>query len=354
MGWDELRPVPVEMTAVRFAEFGGPDVLHPERVAVPVPREVLVQVRAVGVGRLLDLVARSGHHPYASFVLPHILGAEHVGVIAGHGAGVDAPPVGTRVAVFPVVNPIEDQHTLAGYPELSPALQIIGTHRPGAYAQYTAVPAVNVFAVPSGVSPTEAVAVALSGAVALNQFHRVGLRPGQRVLVQGASSALGSVTALLAQHLGARVVAASRSSAKRAGLRRLGLTHVVDPTAADFAESVHAAFDGHGPDVVVDDLGEPTLWAAGLAVLAPGGAVVSSGAFLGREVTVDLARLYSRGQRIIGVRTGTLTSAAHLWELVGSGFRADVDRTFGLTAAADAHRHIEAGANVGRVALLIT
>lgn len=112
-------------------------------------------------------------------------------------------------------------------------------------------------------------------------------------------------------------------------------------------------FSGHGADVVVDDLGEPTVWAAGLAVLATGGAVVSSGAFLGGEVAIDLRRLYSRGQRVIGVRTGNLTSAARLWELVAAGFRADVDRTYPLAGAADAHHHIEASANTGRVALLI-
>lgn len=355
VAWRPLRPVPEQMTAVVFDEFGGPEVLHPSGLPVPVPGpgEVLVQVRAVAVGRLLDLVARSGKHPYASFVLPHVLGAEHVGVVAATGPGVAGPTVGTRVAVYPSVNPVEDRQTAAGLPELSPALQIIGTHRSGAYAQYTAVPAGNVFAVPAGVTPTEAVAVALSGPVALNQFHRVGLASGQRVVVQGAASALGSVTALLAQHLGAQVVATSRSADKRDHLRRLGLDHVLDATDEAFAGQVAAVFRGEGADVVVDNLGDPVVWSAGLAVLGPGGTMVSSGAFLGREVVVDLHRLYVQGQRIVGVRTGNLAAAARLWQLVADGFRSDVDRTFPLADAAAAHRYVEASSNVGRVALVV-
>lgn len=353
--WRELRPVPAEMTAVRFHEFGGPDVLRVDRIPVPTPGpgEVLVQVRAVGVGRLLDLVARAGKHPYARFDLPHILGAEHVGLVAAWGDGVAGPPIGSRVAVYPSVNPVEDEHTAAGQPELSPVLKIIGTHRPGAYALYSTVPAVNVFVVPDGVSPTQAVALALSGPVALNQFTAVGLRPGQRVLVQGASSALGSTTALLARELGAEVIATSRSEDKRADLRRLGLGTVLDPHDEDLVAKVRQAFGGAGADVVVDNLGEPTIWAASLAVLAPGGAVVSSGAFLGRQVVVDLQRLYVQGQRIVGVRTGNLRAAAELWQLVAAGFRVDVDRTFPLEEAAAAHRHVESGANVGRVALVV-
>jgi NADPH:quinone reductase-like Zn-dependent oxidoreductase len=76
-----------------------------------------------------------------------------------------------------------------------------------------------VFTVPHDMTPADAVAVALAGVVAMNQFMRAGFTPGQRVIVQGATSALGSTTALLARHLGAKVVVTSRHESKRARLR---------------------------------------------------------------------------------------------------------------------------------------
>jgi len=342
------------MRVVAFHEFGGPDVLRVDEVPTPqpAPGEVLIRIAAVSVGRLLDLVARSGRHPYAKFTFPHVLGAEHTGVVAAVGADVAGFDVGDRVATFPLLTDPDCPMVTAGFAELSPTARIIGTHLSGAYADYIAVPATNVSAVPEGMSPAEAVAVALAGVVAMNQFTRAGLVAGQRVVVQGASSALGSTTALLARHLGARVIVTSRDETKRERLRELGFDAVLQASSPTFAADVRDVFDGSGADIVVDNLGDPALWTHGMDALAPGGAMVSSGAFLGRTVPVDLQRLYSFGQRVIGVRSGNLAAARRLWAEAASGFRSVVDRTFPLTEAARAHEYVEASANVGRVALL--
>lgn len=353
--WPTEATLPGTMTAVTFRQFGGPDVLHPEEVQVPpLARDhVLIRVGAVSVGRLLDLVARSGNHPYARFSFPHILGAEHAGVVAAIGADVTGHRIGDHVATFPVVTDPNCPVVQAGYGELSPTLQIIGTHRQGAYAQYAAVPARNVFSVPDGLSPSDAVAVALAGAVAMNQLHRAGFVPGQRLVVQGATSALGSTTALLAQHLGAELIVTSRHADKRKRLSALGFANVLDSTSVSLAQDIRDIFTGRGSDIVVDNLGDLALWTKGMDALAPGGAMVTSGAFLGREVTVDLQRLYSQGQRIIGVRTGNLESATRMWAEVHKGFRSVVDRTFPLRSASEAHRYVECSSNVGRVTLTV-
>lgn len=353
-GWPSPGPVPTAMRAVAFHEFGGPEVLRVGEVPTPHPGtgEVLIRVAAVSVGRLLDLVARSGRHPYATFTFPHVLGAEHSGVVAAVGSGVKEFTVGDRVATFPVLTDPDCPMAAAGFAELSPTARIIGTHLSGAYADYIAVPATNVFPVPVDMSPADAVALALAGVVAMNQFSRAGLVAGQRVVVQGASSALGSTTALLARHLGARVIVTSRDETKRARLAELGFDAVLQASATTFADDVRAVFDGRGADIVVDNLGDPVVWTHGMDALAPGGAMVSSGAFLGRTVPVDLQRLYSLGQRVIGVRSGNLTAARQLWAEAAVGFRSVVDRTFALSDAARAHEYVEASANVGRVALL--
>jgi len=352
--WPVRRTPDTTMNAVTFREFGGPDVLHPEPLPVPEigPDEVLVQVAAVSVGRLLDLAARAGTHPYARFTFPHVLGAEHSGVVAAIGSEVTGLGLGQRVATFPVVTCGTCATCLAGRDELCPNLQIIGTHRPGAYADYVAVPAANVHPVPHGIDPVDACALVLGAATAMNQLTRAGMQPGDWVVVQAAPSALGSITAALARHLGANVVVTSRVADKRAQLSELGFEHVLDGTAAEFPDKVHELTGGAGADIVVDNIGDLTLWRNSQAVLGRGGTLVTSGAFRGSEVPVNLQRLYSMGQSVLGLRTGNKASSRRVWEEVERGFRPPVAATFPLQEAAAAHRYLEDDLNVGRVALV--
>ncbi|WP_208024500.1 alcohol dehydrogenase catalytic domain-containing protein, partial [Amycolatopsis pithecellobii] len=164
------------MRAAVLREFGPPEVLRVESVPTPRPgkNEVLVQVAAVSVGRLLDVVARAGRHPWARFTFPHVLGAEHAGLVAATGAGVTTVEVGDRVASFPLIVDEQEEMARAGFPELSPTAQLIGTHRPGADAEYVCVPEANVRVVPDGVTASEAAATLLGATVAMTQFERAG------------------------------------------------------------------------------------------------------------------------------------------------------------------------------------
>ena len=342
--------LPAEMRTVAVTRLGGPEVLEVRTLPTPVagPGEVLVRVAAVSVGRLLDLSVRTGTHPTARPALPHVLGAEHAGTVVAVGPGVENVAGGERVAVFPALSCGHCADCRDGVGEACPSMQIIGVHRPGAYAEYTVVPASAVHVVPDDLDPVTAAALALSGPVAMNQLSQAGLRPGDWVLVQGAASALGTLTAALARRLGARVIGASRSARKR---EMLAVDAALDPTSGAFVDDVLALTDGRGVEVAIDNLGEPQVWARTTAVLANRGTVVSSGAFLGGVVELDLRRLYLRNQRVLGVRTGNARSADALWAEVGRGFRPVVDRTFPAARAADAHRYLEADDNLGRVVL---
>lgn len=344
---------PSTMRALVLTAFGEPEVLQIQELPTPepAPDEVLVRVAAAGVGRLLDVVARSGRHPYAKLTPPHVLGGECAGTVAALGAEVVGLSVGDHVAVFQSIVTVEDDLVRRGLSDLSPGLEILGIHRRGSDAEYVAVPARNVTVVPAGIGPEDAAALAGVGPVATNQFARVGgIGPGSKVIVHAASSGLGSTTALLAHHLGATVIGTSRSEAKRETLRGLGLTHVLDGCAPDFVARAREILGG-GADLVVDNLGDQQLWDGGFDALAPSGAIVSSGAFLGHTVQLNLQRLYSMGIRVVGVRTGTYASARALWDAAADGFRTALDRTFPLEEAAEAHRRVEAGGNVGRVLL---
>jgi len=332
---------PATMHAVVFTRFGGPEVLEVTEVPVPAvgAGEVLVRVAAVSVGRLLDLTARAGTHPYARFVLPHVLGAEHAGTVAAVGDGVREVKAGDQVAVFPVLTCGSCRACREGATEACPRLQIMGVHRPGAYAEYTVVPAANVHVLPAGLDPWTAAGLALAGPVAYNQ------------LSQGGSSALGSLTAALAVHLGARVIGTSRFAAKRERMLEIGMIAAVDSASPAFVEEVLALTGGAGVNIAVDNLGDERVFEETLAVLGTRGTVVTSGAFLGQKPRLDLMRLYSRCQRIIGVRTGNAASAAALWREVDRGFRPVVDRAFPARRAADAHRYLEQDSSMGRVVL---
>lgn len=353
--WPEPVAPGATMQAMVFRAFGGPDVLEMTELPTPEPGpdEVLVQVAAVAVGRYLDLAARAGTHPFPGYRFPHTLGAEHSGVVAAVGSDVSDWRVGQRVAVFPNISCGTCSQCLRGYDELCPSLQLLGMHRPGAYAEYIAVPAGNLHEVPAGITPEQATALALAGAVVLNQLGRCGFVAGQWVLVQGASGALGSLTASLVQHLGGHAIAMSRGAGKRERMRALGFDAVLDPAADDVLDTVKALTAGRGIDLVVDNLGDPYMWSVSMAVLASGGHLVSSGALLGHHLPVDLKTLYIRGQHVLGVRTGNKATVRELWTLVEDGFRPVLDTTFPLALAAQAHRFLETDSHVGRVTLLV-
>lgn len=352
-GATAFDPTRQTMRCCLMTGFGGPEVLSMAEVPVPEPRhgEVRVRVHAVSVGRTLDIAARGGHLPFARIEPPHILGAEHAGVVDSVGSGVENVRPGERVAVFPAISCGRCRFCEAGRQESCQMLELIGVHRPGAYAEYSCVPARNLHRIPDDVSDVDAAALALSAPVAVYQLDQAAVGEGSWVLVQAAGSALGSATVMAALHRGARVIATSRRDWKRQRLLELGVAAALDPTSAQFADEVFSVTGGEGVDVIVDDIGSQALWEAGLTVLTPTGTIITSGAFVGEPVQLDLRSFYTRSLRVIGVRTANCAAVTNAWRAVGAGLRPVVDRTFPLEAAEEAHRYLERDENFGRVIL---
>jgi len=184
----------------------------------------------------------------------------------------------------------------------------------------------------------------------MQQLIEARAEAGMRVLVQAAASPSGVMAAAVARALGLTVVGTTRSPAKVPRLEALGLFDaIVDSSTPTAREQLEAGSGGHGMDVVVDNMGEPGLWALSLAVLAPLGTVVSSGQKWNGTLPVDMRRLYQMGQRIIGLRASSPEARDRFWKLVESGQVSPVvDSTYPLERVADAHRRIESGENVGR------
>ena len=346
------------MRAVVIRAHGGPEVLELTDIERPEPGdgEVLLRVRAVSVNAFLDVSNRAGHVPFARYEFPHVLGSEHAAEIAALGSNIDASfAVGDAVIASNTVPCRVCDECAAGHDERCGQLGIIGVNRPGAYAEYTVVPAHVLRLIPPGVSFEDASALGVNGPLAVAQLLAADATAGQTVMVQAAGSSSGSMALLVARAMGLSTIGTTRSAERAQVLRDLGVAdEIVVSSEPDAAEQVRALTSDRGADVVLDNLAARDAWALTIASLAMGGAIVTSGAKFGGRVEVDLRSLYTFNQRIIGVRTSNAAAKDRLWKLVAdNALRPLVDSVVPLEEVADAHRRIEAGQNIGRVVLAV-
>lgn len=343
------------MKAAVIHEFGPADVLRIEDRPAPKPPvgEVLVRVRAVRVGGLLDVGTRAGRNPFARLTFPHILGADFAGDVVEVGEGVGDLAPGDRVAVSPFVTCGKCPACQSGRDYGCSTAQLVGVHRQGSYAELVSVPAKVVRRITSAVTYEQAAALALSGPVAYTQFLVAGLQPGDWVLVTAAASGLGLVTALVAKALGAKVIATSRKDWKRDMLRGRGFDAVLDTEDEAFASQVGELTGGQGVAIAVDNIASATMFPKVQAALGRLGVLVSSGAQVAEPVPLDLRALYLKSQSIIGIRTHTQAALDGFWKLAENGLETLVDKTFPLDQVVEAHRYVEGEKNFGRVVLTV-
>lgn len=323
------------MKAITLPSFGGPEVLTAAEVDTPEPRpgEVLVEVAAAGVNRA-DLLQRQGFYPPPPGE-SDIPGLEVSGRITVLGEDVTGWSVGDEVCAL-----------LAG----------------GGYAEAVRVPTGQLLPVPSGVPLVDAAALPeVVCTVWSNVFLTANLQPGETLLVHGGSSGIGTMAIQLAREVGAHVAVTAGSAEKLEACRALGAEVLVNYREEDFVERVRAATDGHGADVVLDNMGA-TYLARNVDVLATGGRLVVIGLQGGRKAELDLSALLRKRAAVIATslrarpasEKAAIVAAVreHVWPLVESGrVRPVVHARFPLDAAADAHRELDTGSHIGKVLL---
>lgn len=307
------------MRRVAFHTYGGPEVLQGEEVAQPEPGadELLVRVGLAGVTLPVVRLTKGGVD------LPYAPGGEIVGTVAGLGAGVSGWRIGQRVT---------------------------GLTFGAAYAEYATIATRLAVAVPDEVDDAAALVVARSGQVALGTLRASGFQPGEDVLIDAAAGGVGHLSVQLARALDAgRVVAAVGSLDKADFVRGLGADEVVSyGMEDDFSTQVDVALDGVGGEVQ----------GRCLAALRPFGRLV---AYNGVGGPVDTNGLRMRSTTVIGfnmLHFSTLRADRYrdqqqeLWGLLASGgLRPAIHAELSLSDAAEAHRIIEARANLGKVVL---
>lgn len=342
------------MKAIVLREFGGSEVLRLEETATPrpAPGEVLVQVRAVSVNRTLDLAVRQGTYPFR-VSLPHVLGVDPAGIVAEAGEGVETAAVGERVAVVSFIACRKCRPCLAGEEANCLSSRHIGLHRWGGYAEYVAAPARNVFRIPERLSFAEGSVITRHFPMAFSLLAgKAEVKPGEWVLVMGATGALGSSCVQVAKLLGATVIAGAGADERAAAALQYGADFGVNYRRQNLAEEALRLTDGQGVNVVVENIADPTLWPGALDSLGMGGRLVTAGAHGGGQVTLDVKRLYLRRLRIIGAAGTNLPDVDRALEAAAQGrVRAIIESVLPLSEAAAAHHRLEQNQTLGKIIL---
>jgi NADPH:quinone reductase len=342
------------MKAIVLKEFGGPGILRLEEVPMPSPAagEVLVKVHSVSVNRTLDLIVRQGNYP-VKVQLPHVLGVDPAGVVAAIGEEVDNLKAGDRVAVLSFIACRKCRYCSKGEEANCLSSRHMGLHRWGGYAEYVAVPARNAFKLPGNISFAEGSVVTRHFPMAFNLLvSKADVKPGESVLVMGATGALGSSCVQVAKMLGAKVIAGAGADERVAVAKTYGADFGVNYRRQNLTEEIMRLTDGHGVDVVCENIADPTLWPGALNSLAIGGRLVTAGAHGGGQVELDVKRLYMRRLRIIGAAGTNLPDVDKALAAAAAGkVRAIIDRTMPLREAAEAHRILERNQTLGKIIL---
>ncbi|WP_412074906.1 zinc-binding dehydrogenase [Streptomyces xanthophaeus] len=325
------------MRATQAIEFGGPEVLVPvevpEPVAGPGPGQVLVAVAAVDTVFVETQVRSGWGREYFTVTPPYVPGAGIAGTVRATGEGVDPAWNGRRIVA---------------------SLGITG-----GYAELALAPADALAAVPDEVSFTDAAALVHDGVTAAKLLDTTAVRPGEQVLIVGASGGMGTVLVQLAKAAGVRVVGVARGDRKTALVRELGADAVVDAARPDWVERAREALGGAGADVVLDGVGGEVGLAA-FALVATGGRFSAHGAPTGGFAPVDPADAAARDVRLLGIADLQLSAPEHA-ELASHALRAAAEgalrpvigATFPLERAASAHEAIESRELLGKVVITV-
>lgn len=321
------------MRAVEISMPGGPEVLKLVERPVPIPGhgQILIRIEWAGVNRP-DVAQRQGIYapPPGASDLP---GLECSGTVVAIGPGVTRWAQGDKVCAL-----------LPG----------------GGYAEYAVCPAEHALPIPKGLTMREAAALPETAfTVWSNVVTRGGLLPGERFLVHGGTSGIGTMAIQIGVALGARVWATAGSAQKCAAIEKLGAT-AINYRGEDFVEIMkHAG----GANLVLDMVGGD-YFGRNLRAMDDDGRMVIIAFLEGAKTSINLAQILMRRLTVTGstlrpqsdlAKAGMARDLAeHLWPLVEAGrVRPLIDSEFDLSEAALAHKHMESSQHIGKIMMRV-
>ncbi|MBI2664953.1 zinc-binding dehydrogenase [Candidatus Woesearchaeota archaeon] len=340
------------MKAVRFHEFGGPEVLSYETVPVPQirPGEALVRVKAASINHV-DLLVEEGR--LFSIQLPHIPGADVAGVVERiSGAGSDEGIIGKGVVAYPVLACFHCRNCVSGNHNVCLSYRYLGRDVNGSYAEYVAVPAKNLVQMPPNMSFQEAASIPVAFLTAFHMIMRKAkVQRDETVLVLGAGGGIGVASIQMAMIAGANVIAAASAEEKLKKCYALGADYTIDYSKKDLVEEVMDITGGRGVDVVIDPIGSATF-SKSLASLAKNGRLVVCGITSGSQAAFNIRDVYVHQREILGTITGTMPDFLEVIRLAAERkLRPVIDSIYPLSGAAEAQKRLLSRKSFGKIVL---
>lgn len=326
------------MHYVSINGFGAPEVMSIASMPRPVPgrNEVLVKVAAAGVNRP-DVVQRQGNYPPPPGA-SQVLGLEVSGTVVQLGADVDEFELGDAVC---------------------------GLANGGGYAEYCVLPAGQVLPQPAGLSAIEAAALPETFfTVWANLFQMAGLTDGERVLIHGGTSGIGTTAIQLARAFGAEVFVTAGSDEKCAACESLGASVAINYRKQDFVEVVKKHTGGQGVDIILDMVGA-SYFQRNLSALARDGCLSIIAFLSGAKVdNVNIAPIMVKRLTVTGSTMRPRSDAekrrirdellAQVWPLIERGrVKPVIHEVFDFEEVVEAHRLMEDGSHIGKIVLAI-
>jgi NADPH:quinone reductase len=321
------------MKAIQVRQTGGSEALELVELPVPEPKasEAVVKLAASGVN-FIDVYQREGRYKVA---LPFVLGQEGAGVVTAAGTDVKSVKKGDRVAWTGVL---------------------------GGYAEYAAVPADRLVAIPAGVTDSQAAAAMLQGMTAHYLCHDTyPLKRGETALVHAAAGGVGLLLVQMAHDIGARVLATVSTEEKAKLAREAGADEIIFYTKSDFEAETKRLTNGQGVHVVYDSVGK-TTFEKGLNVLRPRGFMVLFGGSSGAVPPFDLIALSQKGSlyvtrptlgHYIATREELMARSSAVFGMITSGkLKLRIEHTYPLAEAQQAHRDLEGRKTTGKLLLM--
>lgn len=319
------------MKAIQIAQYGGPEVLKIQEVAIAHPKkgQALIRNKASGVN-FIDIYQRRGTYPVD---LPYVPGLEASGIVEEVGEGVTGVKVGDRVAYL---------------------------HEPGSYAEKSLVNADYLIPLPSELSFEQGAAFPLQGMTAhylLHEFRKV--KPNDIVLIHAAAGGMGLLLVQWAKHLGARVLGTVSTEEKAQIAKEAGADEIILYTKQDFVAEVNRLTRQHGADLIIDGVGKTTfpgnLEAATLRghIVIFGSASgpadpISPNALMKRSLTLSGGTLFNyilNPQEMLGRARAVIEGIQQGW------LKLRIDEILPLEKAAEAHKKLESRSTSGKVLL---
>lgn len=342
------------MKAVIFHKHGGPEVLEYTNFPAPEPGtgQVLVHLRAAALNHL-DLWVRQGW-PGIKLEYPHIPGADGAGRVAATGPGVFEWEIGDRVVINSNFGCGKCEYCLAGWDNRCDHWHLLGETLRGTYAEYVLVPAGNLYPLPPDFDEHIAAAAALVYHTAWHSLvTRAQLRPGETVLVVGASGGVNTACIQIAKLSGATVYVVGSSPEKLVLAESIGADILIDRSKDEnWSKVVYRLTGKRGVDLVVDNVG--TTFPLSFRSARKGGRIVTVGNTGGAKFQIDNRFIFGKHLTLIGSTMGTRQDFAAVMDLVFAGrLNPVLDTIYPLRDAGLAQDKLERGAQMGKITLEI-